>query len=383
MKRIKVMRIIARINIGGPAIHTILLTEGLNRDLFDSLLVTGNISSGESDMFYLADKKGVKPIIIPELARDINFKNDLVAFLRLYQAIRENKPDIVHTHTAKAGFLGRLAAILAGVPCRVHTFHGHIFDGYFSRIKSAIFVLMEKILSWKTDVIIAVSPAVKKQLLRYGIANPDKIVVIPLGLELDGLLGLGEKEDSQFFNIGIVGRLTKIKNHKLFFDAARELQLRYKKGRELKFIVIGDGELKENLREYVENIGLSGVEFMGWVKDSIEIYKDLDIVALTSINEGTPVSLIEAMAAARAVIATDVGGVKDLVEPVCKRINLAVDKILIGSGDTQGLANAMSFLIDDEQLRRGFGIAGRNFVKERFTKERLISDIEKLYNNYF
>lgn len=385
MRKIKVLRIISRLNIGGPAIHAVLLTQGLNRDLFESLLVTGSVSKGESDMLYLAEEKRVKPFIVPELGRDISLKNDFTAFFKLYSLIKRIKPDIIHTHTAKAGFLGRLAGILAGVPLKIHTFHGHVFHGYFSRLKSAIFILAERLLGYYTNKIIAVSDTIKKELLHYKIANSDKVITVPLGLELDKLLSLEQKNENGEFKIGIVGRLTGIKNHKLFLQVAKEFVYKNKnnKGYQVKFVVIGDGELKNELIDYVGSLGIGNVEFKGWIKDVRDIYRNLDIVLLTSLNEGTPVSLIEAMAAAKPVIATDVGGVRDLLLPICDKLGIPAEHILTQSNNAKQIIDNLSLLLQDKELRTNFGQAGREFVKNSFTKERLIKDMEKLYTECF
>lgn len=385
MRKIKVLRIISRLNIGGPAIHAVLLTEGLNRELFDSLLVTGSVSKGESDMLYLAEEKGIKPFVIPELTRDINLKNDFTAFLKLYSLIKRINPDIIHTHTAKAGFLGRLAGILAGTPFKIHTFHGHVFHGYFSRLKSAIFIAAERILGCFTNKIIAISYTMKEELLRYKIAGADKIITMPLGLELDKLLSLEQKNENGEFKIGIVGRLTGIKNHKLFLQVAKEFwhKDRNNKDYQTKFIVIGGGELKNELIDYVGSLGIGNVEFKGWIKDTRDIYRDLDIVLSTSLNEGTPVSLIEAMAAAKPVIATDVGGVRDLLLPICDKLGISAGQILTQSNNAKQIIDGLSLLLQNNELRKNLGRAGREFVKNSFTKERLIKDMEKLYTGCF
>lgn len=369
MKKIKILRIIARLNIGGPAIHTILLTQGLNSGEFESKLVAGAIGNGEADMMYLAQIKNVTPLIIPELGREISLKDDIAAFFKLYRLMKDEKPDIVHTHTAKAGTLGRLAALCAGVPIKIHTFHGHVLYGYFSKAKSLFFIIIERVLAIFTDKIIAVSPQIRLDLIRFGIKE-EKIVSIPVGLELDELLQLGHRNDDSGLNVGIVGRLTEIKNHRFFLQVAKEFQNRSLDSR-LKFKIIGDGHLRSALVEYANSLGLKNVEFKGWVKDAKKIYEELDIVVLTSLNEGTPISLIEAMAAARPVVAIEVGGVADIVNEE--------RGFLVAPGDIQGFVDSLDMLLKDKHARQSLGQSGREFVRSKFTKDSLIANIKQLY----
>ena len=386
-RKIKVLRIIARLNIGGPAIHTILLKEGMNKDKFQSTLVVGSIGRDEGDMMYLAEKKGIKPLVIPELSRELNIIKDLISLWKIYRLIRKEKPDIVHTHTAKAGALGRMAAILAGTPIKVHTFHGHVLHSYFGKLQTKIFVLIEKILSCFTEKIIAVSKEIKEELISLGIGNPDKIVVINLGLELDNLLSISPDIKSEL-KIGTVGRLVSIKNQKMFLDAAKNILSNPDLLRSnLKFILVGDGELESELKAYAEQLKIgNNVAFTGWERNIEKIYSNLDIVALTSLNEGTPVSIIEAMAAAKAVVATDVGGVKNLLGDTRRKVtdngvsfNITERGILVGSKDVEGFSSALRFLLQNPDIRLTMGELGREFIRERFSKTRLIQDVEDLY----
>ncbi len=388
---IKIVRIIARLNIGGPARNAVLLTEGFSTALeqysssevekikYETVLVCGEAAEAEGDMMYLAQQKGIRPIIIKELAREISWKDDWTAFWKIYKIIRREKPDIIHTHTAKAGTLGRLAGILYGKAILIHTFHGHVFSGYFSKIKTLFFIWIERFLGLFTDKIITVSENLKKELAeKFKIAPEDKISVIELGFELEDLLKLPERENRQTINIGIVGRLAPIKNHKMLFKVAKGLA----KGLSpflgtvpLRYIVIGDGELRGELEKYAEELGMRDrIEFKGWVIDLKAIYEELDIVALVSLNEGTPVSLIEAMAGARPLVATNVGGVKDIVKD-------GVSGYLVESGNVEEFTKRLLELIRDSEKRMAFGRNGRDIVKNRFSKERLIKDTERLYNN--
>lgn len=402
MKKIKVLRIIARLNIGGPAIHTVLLTEGLDKSKFESLLVCGVVSSGEGNMVYYANQKGVRPFYIPQLRRELNPLNDLIAFIKILWIIKREKPDIIHTHTAKAGALGRLAGIAYnfGIQfstrhnqtrkntriCQAlsrgniklfHTFHGHIFDGYFNKFFTNIFIIIEKGMACFTDKIVTVSEEIKRELMSLGIAKADKIIVIPLGFELEKFLKIVPRDQNEIINIGIIGRLSPVKNHRLFLKVAQKLRLilvNEAKPFKVRFIIVGDGELRQELEEFSRKLNIADcLEFTGWKKDLVEVYSELDIVCLTSFNEGTPASLIEAMAAGKAVVATDVGGVRDLLG---QERGIAVE-----SKNVEAFSIALLSLLVNVNLRERLGINAREFVREKFTKQRLLRDIEALYLN--
>lgn len=380
---IKVLRIITRLNIGGPGIHTILLSSALNeKGFYKDILICGKVSESEGDMAYFAKDKGLEPVVIPDLGRDISFKKDIKAFFNLYSIIKKERPDIIHTHTAKAGALGRLAAIFAGVPVKIHTFHGHVFDGYFNPFRARLFILIERFLALFTDKVITVSNIVEDDIVnKLRIAKVAKSAVIPLGFELEKFLHcesqkgvfrkkMGLSDDASL--IGIIGRLVPIKNHRMFLDVARIILDKNRKNN-IKFLIIGDGELKDFLEGYAKKLNLQNhVIFTGWVEDLASVYADLDIAALTSLNEGTPVSLIEAMASAKPVVATAVGGVRDLITE---------DKngLLANSNDAEDFSKKLLILLDNNDIRLRFGICGREFVKEKYSKNRLINDIKNLY----
>jgi len=399
-KKIRILRLIARLNIGGPALHVYLLTKGLDSRKFKTILIAGKISPTEGDMSYLFDSMENKPVFLTELQREISATMDIMAFLRIFNKLREEKPDIVHTHTAKAGSSARLAVllynILYGKKVRtVHTFHGHVFEGYFSKTKSMLFVWIERLLAMVTNVIIVISDSQKRDLAeKFHIAPSKKIKTIELGFELKPFLNsnqlrgrfrekYGITDDTLL--IGIVGRLVPIKNHRIFFEAAK-LFVEQNPKLKVKFIVVGDGELRDELQTCCRRLGLEDlVIFCGWVKDVHLVYADLDILALTSSNEGTPVSIIEAMASSAPVIATDVGGVKDLLGPsdsihasdcftVCKR------GILCKKNDVSGFAEGLKYLVDiDESRKQRFLTQARSYVKEHYSEKRLIRDMESLY----
>jgi len=399
-RKIKVLRMIARLNIGGPAIHVHLLARGLDAKRFESVLVAGKISPKEGDMGYLFDSMDRKPIIIPELQREISLKMDLKALSRIFNRLRQERPDIVHTHTAKAGSSARLAVLMYnlvyGKKVRtVHTFHGHVFEGYFSKARSLLFVWIERFLARLTDAIIAISETQKRDLSeRLHIAPAKKINTVELGFDLKPFLGsqvlkgqfrqsLGINEDTLL--IGIIGRLVPIKNHIMFFQAAK-LFLKQNPEVQAKFIVVGDGELRDELEAYCKDLGLGiHVIFCGWIRNVHLVYADLDILALTSTNEGTPVSIIEAMASSVPVIATDAGGVLDLLGPpygapssdgyaMCER------GILCRKNDPSGFARGLKYIIKgDFRERHKRLLRARSFVRKRFSEERLLHDIESLY----
>lgn len=381
-KKVKIVRIITRLNIGGPAIHTILLSSALNAGGYEDVLVCGKTAGSEGDMLHLAKDNNVEPVLIPELGRDISFRNDVTSFLKLYSLIKKERPDIVHTHTAKAGTLGRLAAIFNGVPVRIHTFHGHVFDGYFSPFKAKLFAIIERALACFTDKIVVVSESVKDDIVsKLKIVKGYKCAVIRLGLDLGKFLesskaawsfrrelGIGD----DVIVVGIVGRLVPIKNHKMFLDAVHKMKS-IAPSAKVKFLIIGDGELKDDLKSYAAKLNLGdSVIFTGWIKDLPRVYSSLDIVALTSLNEGTPVSIIEAMASGKPVVATDVGGVRDLIED-------GGNGFLVKSNDVEDFSYKLTGLFDDKEKRERMGTSGMEFVRHIYSKERMVRDIDNLY----
>ena len=378
--KIKIVRVIARLNIGGPAIHVTNLTAGLDPRRFESLLVTGTENPGEGSLLDAALRRGIRPIVIPEIVGEASLKpRDLKALVALYRLMRTERPQIVHTHTAKAGFLGRLAARLAGVPIVLHTYHGHVLHGYYSPMKSRLLRRMERVLARMTDRIIAVSEQVQADLVRYGVANHEKISVVPLGFDLGPFLnnaadrgalqremGLGNGERL----VGIVGRVFPIKNHRLFLEAAARVAA--EEG-DARFVVVGDGILRPEMEEHVQRLGIADrVFFTGWRHDLPRIYPDLDVLVVSSRNEGTPVSAIEAMASGRPVVATRVGGLPDLIDD-------GKTGVLVPSEDAPALAAAILRVLRDPDTAHRMGEAARAQVRDRFRTERLIADLERHY----
>ncbi len=380
--KIRVVRLIARLNVGGPAIHTILLTKLLTPERFASTLITGQVSPSEGDMRYLAEDLGVTPQIIPALGREIHWRNDLISLWRIYRLLRKLRPTIVHTHTAKAGMLGRLAAKLAGVPIIVHTFHGHVFHSYFSRRKTKFFLWIERILAKFTNAIITVSPKQRKEILSYQIGKPEKVHAVGLGLELQKFVNCEDlraklrqelKVDAETPMIGTAARLVPVKGLTYFLEAAKQVLETYPKAR---FVIVGDGELRDTLELYANKLQIpSHVHFLGWRRDLPEIYADLDLVVLSSLNEGLPVALIEAMAAGKPVVATQVGGVGDLVQH-------GRSGVLVPAKDSRALAEGMIQVLSlSNRERIAMGQAGRTSVYPKYHIDTLVKNIESVYED--
>jgi len=377
----RICRIIGRLNIGGPAIHAILLTRGLRGRGYETLLVAGREGPSEGTFRDLAAEKGVEPLLLPELGRDVRPGQDLLALLKLFRLFRQHRPAIVHTHTAKAGAVGRLAAKLAGTPIIIHTFHGHIFDGYFSRGVTRFFLEVERRLAAASTKVLTVSEGQRRELLRLRIGSPEKVVVMPLGLELDGLLRadqrrgefrrrLGVSHDVPL--IGVIARLVPIKDLGTFLEAASDL---HRSQPRVRFLIVGDGELRSPLERQAHALGLDEcTHFLGWQRELEPIYADLDMVVLSSLNEGTPVSLIEGMAAGLPVVATKVGGVSDLVEN-------GKTGLLVPPKDSRALREAMETLLGDADRRREMGRLGRGAVYPKYSDAALIDRMDQLYSS--
>ena len=374
----RVLRLFSRLNIGGPSVHVILLSQGLRPLGYDTRLVVGRESPREGNLLALAAERGVACETMSGLGREIAPLSDLRALFGLVRLIRAWRPAIVHTHTAKAGLLGRLAARAAGVPTVVHTFHGHVLRGYFSPSKETLFRNLEAFLARAADALVAVSDSVKRDLVELRVAPERKIRVIPLGLELGALAGAlprgrlrreaGIPEEAPL--VGIVGRLVPIKDVPTFLDAARRV---HERRPDARFAVVGDGEERAGLEARSAALGLAGaVHFFGWRRDLAEVYGDLDVVVNASRNEGTPVALIEALAAARPVVATAVGGTPDLVGKDERGL-------LVPPGEPEALAAAVVNVLEGSEAARRRAQAGREHVLKQHSSERLFHDMDALY----
>jgi glycosyltransferase involved in cell wall biosynthesis len=380
------LRLVSRLIVGGPAHNVCLLTAKADRRKFTTWLAYGHSADGERTNVELAHEMGIEPICIGALQRRPGPK-DLRALLSIRELVRDIRPHLVHTHTAKAGGIGRVAGFLNGIgggrprPRLVHTFHGHVFDGYFGPWASRAIVLAERGLARLSDAIVVVSESVKREITeKYQVAPEAKVHVIPLGFEFGWTTRLAENRGwlrarfaipERAFVIGCIGRLTEVKNIPMALDGFRRFVRADDCGRrrDARLVIFGDGALRAALEEHSHRMGIaSQVHFAGWELDRAKLYSDLDVVCLTSLNEGTPVALIEAIAAGVPVISTDVGGVCDVVVP-------GVDGELIPSGSAEALAAALARAPSRDGL---FGCR-RSAVRSRFSVERLVSDTASLY----
>ena len=367
---IRVLRIIARMNVGGPAWQVSVLTRGLDEHRFESRLVVGDVGEGEADFIALRDPD--LPVLkIPALGRSVRFGDDLRAFVAIRRAIRDYRPDIVHTHTAKAGVLGRLAAATCRVPVRVHTFHGHVLHGYFKRWVTRLVRIVEELLARRTTALVAVGERVRDELLGAGIGRSDQYVVIPPGVALEARpdrvsarngLGLPLNRPLVLF----VGRLTAVKRPDRLIEAmALVLDTRP----DAVLAIAGEGELLEETRSRAEPLGES-VRCLGWQRDIAGLYAAADCMVLTSDNEGMPVTLIEAAMAGVPSVTTDVGSAREVV----------LDGVtgLVVAPDAAAVADGLVRLLDND-LRHRMGAAARARAEAEFDTRRLITDHESLY----
>ena len=375
--RVGVLRVIARLNVGGPAIHATLLTGRLNPARFATTLVAGSEEAGEANYLELHGRT-MPVLILPDLGREIRPLSDMRTVWRLMQVVRRERPHIVHTHTAKAGALGRLAAILCGVPIVVHTYHGHVLRGYFSPAKTAVYRAIERLLALGTDRLLTVTDRVGQELQALGVGRPAQYRTLPLGFDLAPLL-VAERRRGELRAelqvgdaplVGIVARLVPIKAHEVFLAMAARVRQTYPTA---VFVIVGDGELRTSLEQRAVDLGLAGaVRFLGWRADIDRLYADIDVVVLTSRNEGSPVALIEAMAAGVPVVSTEVGGVADVVQHGATGLLAPMD-------DAAALARHVVTLLGDRALGRRMGQQGRAIVAATYSADRLVADIEALY----
>jgi glycosyltransferase involved in cell wall biosynthesis len=381
--RVKVLRVIARLNVGGPALHVAYLTAGLADRGYDTTLVAGSLAQGEESMAFVAEQRGVSIVPLEELHREIAPLRDLRAIYRLARLIRRERPAILHTHTAKAGAVGRLAALLAGTarpPIVVHTFHGHVLRGYFSAPLAYGFRRLESLLARWTTALVAVSPQVRDDLVALGVAPASSFAVVRLGIELEQRVGGGEPARAETrrllgvsddrFVVGWVGRMTAVKRTE---DLLRTLRRLVDLDVDAVLFLVGDGPNRDALEQKAHELGVARrCLFVGYQDDVARFYDAFDALLLPSANEGTPVSVIEALAAGRPVVATRVGGVPDVVRD-------GVDGFLADAGDTEALARRLSELAADPELRERMGAAGRERVVNRYAVERLVDDTDRLY----
>ncbi|HET7743337.1 MAG TPA: glycosyltransferase [Gaiellaceae bacterium] len=381
---IRVLRVIARLNMGGPAIHVTNLAAGLETRGYHTTLVAGSLAWGEDSMAFLAERLGVSVVSVPEIQREISVLHDLRSITRIASLIREERPHILHTHTAKAGAIARAAALLAGdarPPVVLHTFHGHVLKGYFDASRTAVFRQVERSLARASDVLVAVSPEVRDDLVELGVAPRKKFAVIRLGIPLaerlsDETLGRDYRHlygiPPEAFVIGWVGRMTGVKDAGSVLEivrATRDL------GVDAVLCMVGDGPDRDSLEQLARELGIvRSCFFVGYQSQIAGYYRLFDAFVLPSVNEGTPVSAIESLASGTPVVANRVGGVPDVVRD-------GVDGFLVDAGDVEGAAARLAELAGDPALRARFGDAGRMRVLDRYSVARLVDDIDRLYRS--
>lgn len=385
---VRVARIITRLNIGGPSIQATKLTARLAPGGFETLLIYGQLGAGEGDMSYLLEPGTIQPLHVPTLRRPVSPLNDALTCLSIFRALCRFRPAIVHTHMAKAGLTGRLAAIAynltRGRRARarlVHTYHGHVFDGYFSKRTTQVFLTTERFLARWTDVLIAISVQIRHELLsEYHIGRPEQVQIVPLGLDLSSFETVDREASERArggldvpataVTITLVGRLTVIKQPGLFLEMARLVHTRHP---EALFLLVGDGELRSHLERQREELGLQdSVRFLGWRRDLATIYAATDVFVLSSRNEGTPVALIEALAAGVPSVCTDVGGVRDvLTDPACG--------VIVSAQTAEALADAVCGIVEGGKSRLDSGHPARQSIVARFSFDRLAGDLATMY----
>jgi len=373
LEPLRVMRIMARTNIGGPALQASILMRGLPADRFEQRLYVGSPAAGEADFLELR-APDVPVYRVPTLSRRVRLGNDVRALGFIMAEMQKFRPHIVHTHTAKAGVAGRLAAMMTHVPVRVHTFHGHLLRGYFSSTATRGLVIVESALAKHTDRLIAVGAQVRDDLLAAGIGTPAQYVVVPPGTSLGALpdpsaarRALGVPLDAPV--VAFVGRLTRVKRPDRLLAVAQEVS-RAMPG--TRFLVCGDGDLAVGIQHAARH-GQADITPLGWRADVETVYAAADLVLLTSDNEGMPVSLIEAALAGVPVVATRVGSVAEVVQHEATGI--------LADTSHESLARAVTRLLADEELRRDMGARARAWATARFGPDRLVSDIEQLYES--
>jgi glycosyltransferase involved in cell wall biosynthesis len=389
--KIRVLRIINRFNLGGPTYNVAYLSKYLSDD-FETLLVGGAKDESEESSDFIVNNLGLKPIIVEEMMREIDFKNDFTAYKKIKKIIQEYKPDIVHTHASKAGTLGRLAAASSGVPIIIHTFHGHVFHSYFGKLKTAFYKNIERFLAKKSTAIIAISEIQKSELVDiHKICKSEKVHVVPLGFDLSKFQENQELKRKQFrekYNladdeiaISIIGRLVPVKNHALFLEGLKNVSTQTSK--KIRAFIVGDGESRTEIEAKATELDIPFIDgtksnqkslltFTSWIKEIDVALAGSDIIALTSFNEGTPVSLIEAQAANKPIVTTNVGGIENVVLP-------NQTALLCENNNAKEFSAQLLKLVEGDALRHIMSKNGWKHVKEKFHFTRLVSDIETLY----
>jgi glycosyltransferase involved in cell wall biosynthesis len=384
-RRLSIMHVIARLNVGGAALHVLQLAREQSRRGHDVLVVAGTLAAGEESMEYVADELGIGVLKLPALQRPLSARADTAAILALRTIIRQRRPDVLHTHTAKAGATGRLAALAAArarPPAVVHTYHGHVLSGYFSRRWEWFFRRIERVLAHATGTLVAVSNEVRDDLVSFGVARAERFTVVPYGFDLPEWgpadeearrrirekLGLADET----LAIGWAGRLTAIKRP---LDLVRTLHAVRDDGVDAVLVLVGDGEDRPETEELARELGVAeSCRFVGFQQRIREWYAAVDVSLLTSGNEGTPVVAIESLAAERPVVATRAGGTGTVVVD-------AESGFLLPVGDTAGLARRLAELARDPELRARLGRNGGADVRTRFATGRMADELEAVYRH--
>ena len=390
-KKIKIIYVVTRLDKGGSAEDTLVLASAMSQD-WDIILVRGlsyeSAMSPEEEHTLLkgiqaAQRNGVRMINLPSLVRRISPIEDVKAFWRLITIFHRENPDIVHTHTSKAGFLGRWAAFLARVPHIVHTPHGHVFYGYFNMVLTKCFIIAERISALITDKIIAVSNRERVEHLEHKVGHSAKIITIHSGVALDRFIDLnvdikakkkelGVPED--YYVVGTIGRLVKIKGHRYLIEAAKGVIDKIPK---TVFVFVGDGDLKGILEAQAETLGIrKNIIFTGWRDDVAEILYTFDVFTFPSLNEGMGKVLVEAMGACKPIVASKVGGITDLVQD-------DVNGILVPPKDSEALCSVLLRLLTNKALARRVGTQGKDMICPKFDVSTKIHQVERIYKAFY
>ena len=370
--KIKVLRLIARMNIGGPAIQVTTLMNYIPKDAVDQYLMTGACEEDEADYLDF-NQISLERKIIPGLGRSVNFLSDFKALLEIRRVLRNFRPDILHTHTFKAGVLGRLAAIsIRKRPFMVHTFHGHLLNGYLGFLKLGTLKAIERILARRTDVLVSVGERVKSELIEARIGNHDRFEVVPPGFplaEMDSNQNSARKLSSERLTCAWIGRIVEVKAPERILEIARYLT--HKKSN-VEFLVAGDGPLKERIQRQSESESLP-ITFLGWTGNVPDLLKEVDLLILTSLNEGTPLSIIEAQRMGRPVIATNVGSVSEVI------LDGKSGHVLDFDGPK--FAELIESFASNQTKLEKFSLEAVRFSAEKFAPERLARDHLKIYKS--
>lgn len=381
-------------NVGGPSIHVSCLTKDLTKFDYETVLLYGQLDKGEASALHLLNGQITNATLLSRMFRSFSPLNDLLSIYQVYRVIRRYKPDIVHTHASKAGLIGRTAAYLGGVKLIFHTFHGNVFDGYFGRVKTLLILLIERTLARITTKIIAISKTQKYDLVKkYRITNHDKIDVIKLGFNLSLFFDKTDNKRNLFRNewnistevtvVAIIGRLAPIKNHRLFLNSASIVKKKFSKP--LLFMIVGDGDQRDDLELLCKNLGLThatmprnvptcDVLFTSWIKSIDRVVKAADVICLTSINEGTPVCLIESMAGGRPIVSTKVGGIEDILSEN--------DGAIFCDGSAESFSNGILNVLNNLKEYTTLAEKASERIKEEFSSVRLIYEINELYKTH-